>query len=134
MLPSLAPTADRVTVVIATRHAAIRTSLWELVQGEPDLHPIGAAGDLRDAVRLLHYAAPDVVLVDAAILGESDLRRLPTLRSAAPDAAFIVLGLGDHPAYAEHARRAGASDYVRLDLAVERLPGAIRAAVPALRR
>jgi DNA-binding NarL/FixJ family response regulator len=116
------------SVVIAMRHPAMRSSLWAVVQGDSGLRPLGAAADVRDTMRLLHYAQPEVVLVDSAILGERDLQRLPTLRAAAPDAVFIVLGMGDHPAYAVHARKAGAFDYIRFDEAAERLPETIRAA------
>ena len=130
-LTSAAPAHDRarISAIIATRHPAMRSSLCAVLAGCPEVHLLGAAGDLRDTVRLIRSFQPDIVLLDVGVLGDEGVRRLPILRSAAPTTAFLVLGMGDHPAYAAHARRAGAADYVRLDQAAERLPQAIRAAV-----
>jgi DNA-binding NarL/FixJ family response regulator len=132
-LTSVAPAHHRarISAVIATRHPAMRSSLCAVLANCPEVHLLGAAGDLRNAMRLLRSFQPDVVLLDAAVLGDEGVRRLPLLRSAAPTTAFLVLGMGDHPAYAAHARRAGAADYVRLDHAADRLPQAIQAAVSA---
>jgi DNA-binding NarL/FixJ family response regulator len=110
-------------IAIVMRHPAMRSSLWAVAQGDENLRPVGAASRLEEAVRLLIGTAPDVVLVD-----EDCLDRLPVLRAAAPGAAFLVLGMGDHPAYDAHAREEGAAGYVRLDRAAEALPRAIRAA------
>jgi DNA-binding NarL/FixJ family response regulator len=130
---SAAPAHDRarISVVIATRHPAMRSSLCAALDGDPQVHLLGAAGDLRNTMRLLRSFQPDIVLLDAGVLGDEGVRRLPLLSSAAPTTAFLVLGMGDHPAYAAHARRAGAADYVRLDQAADRLPQAIRAAMSA---
>jgi DNA-binding NarL/FixJ family response regulator len=119
----------RISAVIATRHPAMRSSLCAVLDSSPHVHVLGAAGDLRDSMRLLRSFQPDVMVLDAGVLGDEGVRRLPLLRSAAPTTAFLVLGMGDHPAYAAHARRAGAADYVRLDQALDRLPQAIHAAV-----
>jgi DNA-binding NarL/FixJ family response regulator len=110
------------SVVVAMRHPAMRAALWAVIQDVRGVRPLGAAGDLRDAVQLIHHSQPEVVLVDESILGAGDLRRLATLRAAAPGATFIVLGLGEHAAYATHARNAGAFDYIRMDQATERMP------------
>jgi DNA-binding NarL/FixJ family response regulator len=130
---SAAPAHDRArtSVVIATRHPAMRSSLCAALDCDPQVRLLGAAGDLRNTIRLLRSFQPDIVLLDAGVLGDEGVRRLPLLRSAAPTTAFLVLGMGDHPAYAAHARRAGAADYLRLDQAADRLPQAIQAAVSA---
>jgi DNA-binding NarL/FixJ family response regulator len=132
--PASAATAHdraRISAVIATRHPAMRSSLSAALEGDPQVHLLGAAGDLLDTMRLLRSFQPDIVLLDAGVLGDEGIRRLPLLRSAAPTTAFLVLGMGDHPAYAAHARRSGAADYVRMDQAADRLPQAIQAAVSA---
>jgi DNA-binding NarL/FixJ family response regulator len=127
----VAPLSDRghISTVIAMRHPAMRASLSAVLGGSPEVHLAGAAGDLKTTLRLLRFLQPDIVLLDAGVLGDDGLRRLPLLRSAAPSTVFLVLGMGDHPAYAAHARRAGAADYVQLDEVTDRLPQAIRSAV-----
>jgi hypothetical protein len=72
------------------------------LEGDPQVHLLGAAGDLLDTMRLLRSFQPDIVLLDAGVLSDEGIRRLPLLRSAAPTTAFLVLGMGDHPAYAAH--------------------------------
>ena len=133
MLPSMHAPASvapiRISAVVATRHPAMRSSLIAVLDGSPHVQMLGAAGDLRDTMRLLRSYQPDIVLLDAGVLGDAGLRRLPTLRGAAPRTAFLVLGMGDHPAYAAQAREAGAADYIRMDHAADRLPDAIRTIV-----
>jgi hypothetical protein len=51
-----AATADdraRISAVIATRHPAMRSSLSAALEGDPQVHLLGAAGDLLDTMRLL---------------------------------------------------------------------------------
>ena len=117
----------QVSAVIASRHAGTRSSLSALLDG--DVAVLGIARDLCETIWLLRAVAPDVVLLDVRVLG--DMRRLPALRGLAPRSVFLVLGMGDHPAYGAQAREAGAADYVRLDLAADRLGEAIASAISA---
>ena len=115
--------------MIASRHAGTRSSLSALLDGDVEL--LGTARDLRETTWLLRAVSPDVVLLDSHVLGDAGMRRLAALRGIAPDSAFLVLGMGDHPAYGTQAREAGAADYVRLDLAADRLGEAIASAISA---
>ena len=134
MLSTPAPTLSPPTsppdagVVIATQHPAMRRALWAVVEVVRGVAPIGTAGDLHDATTLLDFTQPELVLVDTSVLGGPDLPRLATLEAAAPHAAVIVIGTGDHPSYAAHARAAGAFDYVLVDDAADRVPEALLAA------
>jgi chemotaxis response regulator CheB len=109
------------SVVIAAERASTRSALWSLLEREPALVAVGTASDLPDTVRQLRACAPDVVVIDTRILGPAGVERLPTLTAEAPGAAFIVVGMGDHPGFGDRARAAGAADYVRLDQASEQL-------------
>jgi DNA-binding NarL/FixJ family response regulator len=71
------------------------------------------------------------VVVESGLLRPAGMDRLPTLKAAAPHAAFIIIGMGDHTALAARARAAGAFDNVRLDEGSERLAQAVRDATPA---
>ena len=82
-------------------------------------------------VRLLGWLRPAVVVVEQSVLGIPGLDALATLVEVAPQAAFIVVGMHDHPGYVAWARDAGAVDYVCLDEAVDRLgPSVVEAAEP----
>lgn len=112
----------------------MRSALWALVDATSGAAPIGVTGDLRQTMMLLHFTQPALVLVDAALVGGPDLPDLATLHRAAPHAAIIVIGTGDHPSYSAKALEAGASDYVLLEDAADRLPEAILSAISALQR
>ena len=112
------------TAVIAARRTATRSALRAVLEREPRVVSAGTAPDLSALIRLLR-GEPDVVVVEASVLGEAGVRRLPTLSALAPHAAFIVVGMGDHPGFAARARAVGAVAYVRLDQAAERLPHAV---------
>ena len=115
------PTAHAtIPVLLAAAHKSVRRALWTLLESEPSVEPVAAIADLADLRRLLERVTPEVVIVDEAILGPDGIAALPDLVADAPSAAFVVVGMGDHPRYVTRAREAGAADYVRLDEA-ERL-------------
>ncbi len=123
MLPQLSPEPDapQITVFIAARHERVRAALWQLLEGEPGVEPLAATADLPDLIRLLGRLTPAVVIVEHSVLGDAGLDALASVTAAAPHAAFIVVGMHDHPGYVRWAREAGAADYVPLDEAAERL-------------
>jgi DNA-binding NarL/FixJ family response regulator len=114
------PIAHTVPVFLAAAHRSVRKALWALLESEPGVEPLAAMADLGDLRRLLQRVAPPVVIVDEAILGPEGNGALRDLVAEVPAAAFVVVGMGDHPMYVTRALEAGASDYVRLDEA-ERL-------------
>lgn len=122
-------TKAHVAVFVAARHSSVRTALWKLLETEPGIEPLAAIAELGDLKRLLARLAPPVVVVDEAVLGDDGISGLEALVAGAPETAFIVVGLGEHPLYVTRAREAGAADYIRLDEA-ERLGDAVLAAAP----
>jgi DNA-binding NarL/FixJ family response regulator len=132
--PTLTPPSSQLDagVVIAAQHPAMRRALWAVVNATHGVAPLGTAGELRDTTTLLHFIQPELVLVDTSVLRGPALSGLATLKAAAPHAAIIVIGTGEHPSYAAHAHAAGAFDYVLLDDVAERVPEAILAATSGL--
>jgi DNA-binding NarL/FixJ family response regulator len=142
MIPHFAPAEEAapVSIFIAARHERVRAALWQLLEHEPGIEPLAATADLADMIALLERLRPAVVVVDQSVLGDAGLDALSTLGEAAPQAAFIVVGMHDHPGYVTKAREAGAADYVCLDEAADRLGrsvadaparGAVRRRAPA---
>ena len=116
-----------VPVFLAAAHRSVRRALWALLENEPAIEPVATIADLADLRRLLVRVTAPVVIVDEAILGTDGITALPGLVGDAPTAAFVVVGMGDHPRYVTRAREAGAADYVRMDEA-ERLGRSVVAA------
>jgi DNA-binding NarL/FixJ family response regulator len=107
--------AAPVSVFVAARHGAIRAALWAFFEAEPDVEPLAVTASAADLTRLLARVSTAVVVVDESALGAHGIGGLPAIVAAAPQSAFIVVGMHDHPAYVTRAREAGAADYVRLD-------------------
>ena len=104
-----------VTVFLAIRHERLRAALWSLLETEPGIEPLAATADTGDLLRLVRRVAPAVAIVDESVLGDQGVARLPQLVAAAPQTAFVVVGMYDQSTYATRAREAGAVDYVCLD-------------------
>jgi DNA-binding NarL/FixJ family response regulator len=113
----------KLSVVVAAGRSATRSSLWTLLETEPQLEAVGSAADLPAAIGMLRALAPDVMLLDRSLLGETGLRRLPMLTAEFADTAVVLVGMGDHPGIETLAREAGAAAYIRLDEAAERVAG-----------
>jgi DNA-binding NarL/FixJ family response regulator len=111
----------KLTVVVAAGRSATRSSLWSLLETEATLEPVGSAGDLASAIRMVRTLEPNVLVVDRTLLGEAGLRRLPMLTAEFGDTAVVLVGMGDHPGIEAAARAAGAAAYIRLDEAAERV-------------
>jgi DNA-binding NarL/FixJ family response regulator len=97
------------TVAIVARRAATRSALEAVLAQDRGMTVTSSAPELDDAVDA------DVVVIEDSAAG--DAGRLP---------AFVVVGMEDHPGFAQRARAAGAAAYVRLDEASERLGRAVQ--------
>jgi DNA-binding NarL/FixJ family response regulator len=118
------PIARTVPVFLAAAHRSVRRALRAVLESEPRVEPLAEIAGLEDLRRLLARVTPPVVIVDEAILGPDGIGALHELMADAPAAAFVVVGMGEHPMYVTRAREAGAADYVRLDEA-ERLAASV---------
>ena len=115
---------DMVPVVIAARSATVRAGLCRLVETASGVQPVAVTTTVAELLRLLSRTPTSVVVVDELLIRDTELH---TLTAVAPRAAFVVVGMQDHPGYVQRSIDAGAVDYVRLDDA-ERLVRAVAAA------
>src|SRR3954470_19101228 len=119
--------ADRTktTVVIADDHTVVRQGLRLLIDNEPGLQVIAAAGTVPDAERMAKAHRPTVLVLDLNMPGGSSLEAIPRLRE---QVAVVVLPMQDDPAFARQALQAGARGVVLKEAADEELLEAIRLA------
>jgi CheY-like chemotaxis protein len=122
------PSATPVRVVLAVRHAFMRSSLALLLRHEPDVHVCAQVGDLGAAVAQIESDRPDVLLLDQQLLEGRLGYALERLRTQLVDLPVVVLGPGDSSWSADQALGAGAAAYVVRDDASEMLGAAVRAA------
>ncbi|MBL8746552.1 MAG: response regulator transcription factor [Phycisphaerae bacterium] len=118
---------SRTTVLIVDDHALLRSGLRLLINAQPDLHVVGEAGTLQDALDAAQRLQPQVITLDLSMPGPSGVASVQRLRSIVPTARIVVLTMHDDPAYVRSAIAMGAAGYVNKSAADAELISAIRA-------
>jgi DNA-binding NarL/FixJ family response regulator len=128
--PRLPDTPHPIAVLVAAGHAGTRLALESLLDGEPDIQRQESTRELFSTIRALRALRPDVVVVDLRAVG-GRITGLRPLAAAAPAAALLMVGMEDHPCFAARARAEGATAYIRLEAAADRLVTVVRQSVSA---
>jgi len=115
-----------IRVLIVDDHAVMRMGLRLLLEGQPDLLVVGEAATSAEALAAATCGAPDVILLDLDLGGESAIDSLPALRTAAPQARVLLLTGVRDPALHRQAVRCGAMGLIRKETAAGVLLQAIR--------
>jgi two-component system NarL family response regulator len=101
-----------IRVLIADDHPLFRDGLTALLQRQPSIAVVGAAGDGREAVELFQTLHPDVTLVDLRMPPDDGIAVLKALRAVSPGARVIVLSAFDADDDVLRAIQAGAAGYL----------------------
>ena len=115
-----------IRVVVVDDHAVVRSGIKLLLDRHDDIEVVGEAGNAQDAVFRVRELAPDVILLDLVMPGESGIEVLPKLLKEASGAKVLVLSMQDEPSYVREAFAAGASGYVLKEAADEEVVNAVR--------
>ena len=116
------------TVVLADDHVVVRSGLRMLLESEPGIEVVAEAGDVAATLEAVAEHAPDVLVLDLHMPGESALPVIPRLGEEAPDTRVVVLTAQRDPSFAGEAMRLGAAAYVPKEAAGKQLVRAIRIA------
>ncbi|HEU0237348.1 MAG TPA: response regulator transcription factor [Candidatus Limnocylindrales bacterium] len=100
-----------IRLVVVEPHSILGMGLREVLDGEPDIDVIATVNTTDEAIGLIGRAAPDVVLVDVALLGADEAEAARRLRQGVAEAALVVLGRGDDASIVE-AVEIGATGHV----------------------
>jgi len=119
-----------IRVVVADDQELVRTGLCMILDAQPGIEVVGAAGDGRRAVELARELRPDVCLFDIRM---PELDGIEAVRQlAGPDVvdplAIVVITTFDLDEYVHGALKAGARGFLLKDAGPELLAQAIRAA------
>jgi DNA-binding NarL/FixJ family response regulator len=118
--------AGLIGVAIVDDHPATASGLAALLAREPDLHVLGTAGFLAEAIQLLERQTPDVALVDVQLAGQPAgfeiLRRCA--RPGGP--AVILFSSYDYPGFHARAIELGARGYLAKTAPLAEIVAAIR--------
>ncbi len=115
-----------VSVVLVDDHPIVRRGLAELINDESDLKVIGEASSIAEAHHVLNDLRPDVALVDLSLGDGHGLELIKQLKANEWGIRMLVCSMLDESLYVDRALRAGASGYLRKDLATEHIVDAVR--------
>ena len=127
------PGKDRVRVVLADDHAALRRSLRYVLDSEEGVEVVGEAYDTEGTLRQAGALRPDVLVLDMRMPNGSMVERIERLRTLAPDTQIVLITMHKNQLRAEHAMRAGAMGFVLKDSADVELGDAVRCAARGMR-
>ncbi|MFE4971612.1 LuxR C-terminal-related transcriptional regulator [Kitasatospora sp. NPDC056651] len=117
-------------VFLVERHSVASAGLRSVLATAPGLTVVGSTGDPLRAVAAVRRTAPDVILLGCGTDLEEDLAAVVALRGpdGAPGARVLLLRRAESTAEASRMLLAGAGGCFPLDLAGERIIGAVQLA------
>jgi DNA-binding NarL/FixJ family response regulator len=116
-----------IRVVISDDHHLVREGIRQVLMAGDEFEIVGEAGDGTEALRLAESLAPDVLVLDVSMPGQSGIEVTSALRDRASPVRVLMLSVHDHPQYVLAAVRAGARGYLRKDTQPAELRRAVRA-------
>ncbi len=122
--------ADKIRVLLADDHPALRMGLGVLLNRVPDLGVVGEAESGEEALALLETLAPDVAVLDCQLPGLEGAAVAATARQRGWPVRILALSAYDDDRYLYEMWAAGAVGYLLKNEA----PGQIVAAVLAAAR
>ena len=114
-----------IRVLLIDDHETVRDGLRLLVNAQPDMTVVGEAGDGRAALDRLTATKPDVAVLDLTMPGMSGLETAKALKSMG-QVAVIALTRHDDAAYVQELIACGAVGYVLKQSPSDELRRAIR--------
>ncbi len=113
-------------VLIVDDHAVMCEGLATLMTGA-GMQVVGSAGNGRDAVRMVHEQAPDIVIMDISMPEMNGFEATTDICSRFPAVQVVVLSMYSSTAHVHQALAAGAMGYVLKASAGTEVVEAVRA-------
>lgn len=118
---------EKISVFLADDHVLVREGTRHVLEHEPDIQVVGAAGDGEETVRLVCELKPDVVLMDMAMPQLNGIEATRRVKARSPGTAVLVLSAYDDDQYVFAVLEAGAAGYLLKESSSRELVDAIRA-------
>ena len=113
-------------ILLVDDHPLLRTGLALTLSDEPDFEVVGQAADAEEALDVIDWLDPHLVVVDLSLPGMGGLELVKHLQTIKPEVRTLVVSRHDESLYAERAVRAGARGYVSKLQAGDRIVEAVR--------
>jgi DNA-binding NarL/FixJ family response regulator len=124
----------RLRVILADDQTILRHGLRAILEAEPDLEVIGAAGTMEDAAALTRRLQPDVLITDFSFENRSRIQAIGDLRRGCAGLRVVLLTSNNSRESVRAAMAAGVHAYIAKHSPVESLLRAIRSASPEFYR
>ena len=111
LVGGLVGAGPRIRVLIVDDHQMVRAGLRSMLR-DTKVEIVGEAADLTGALREIDRQAPDAVLLDVRLQGQSGLEACRVITQKHPDLAVVFLTVYEDEQYVFEALRAGAKGYM----------------------
>ena len=115
-----------IQILVVDDHPVVRQGLVAVLDDQPDLDVVGAAGSAEEAIDLVGRSRPDVVLLDLELPGMDGVAAIPRLLERSPETRILVFTAYDTDERVLGAIRAGARGHLLKGAPVQEIVGAIR--------
>lgn len=115
-----------ITVVIADDHEIVRRGLATFIASSDDIEIVASASNGAEAVEQVGAHAPDILLLDLLMPGQSPQETIRAAKSTSPRTQIVVLTSHEGDDYVSAVMRAGALSYVLKDITPKDLLTVIR--------
>jgi DNA-binding NarL/FixJ family response regulator len=115
-----------IRIIIADDHAVVRQGLRAMLSPRNGMEVIAEAENGREAERLAHELAPDVIVMDLVMPEVDGVEATAAIKAQNPDARILVLTSFEDQQRAADVIKAGASGYILKDAGADELIRAIR--------
>jgi len=117
-----------IKVFLTDDHAVMRDGLRLLLNAQPDLLVVGEAANGREAVRQVVADCPDVLIMDIAMADLNGIEATRQVRALCPHTQVVMLSMYSTDEHIAHSLQAGAIGYVLKESAGANVVDAVRAA------
>lgn len=119
-------TAESIDILIVDDHRILRDGLALIIEREPDMRVAGAAATGEEALDLLEWLRPSVILMDLNLPGMSGVEAIRAVRQRDAAIPIVVLTMYQGDEDIRRALEAGATTYLLKHSLSDDLVGVIR--------
>ncbi len=101
-----------VTVLLVDDHAVVREGYRRLLERHGDIVVIGEAADGAEAYAQFCRLAPQIVVMDITLPGNSGIETMRRMLEHEPGTRILIFSMHEDVIFAQHALQAGAFGYV----------------------
>lgn len=105
-------TMKKTTILIVDDHRLLRQTWSVILNKHTDYEVAGECSNAKEALELLPFLQPDIIILDINLPGISGIDAVPLLLKSCPASKILGISMHSQPAYARKMIRDGAMGYV----------------------